>query len=329
MTMDETTPIIQELLASSNPVIVYKTRTALLGENEASPAILHLRQQIRSSDLVKRLLMHRQSAGTIPLHPYTKWQGAHWTLSCLAEIGYPSGDPELLPLREQVYHWLLDERHLEPPHTVIYRGQEDRVRRCASMEGNTVWYLLRLGLEDERTGMLVERLKGWQWPDGGWNCDKRQQAHLSSFIETILPLRALSQWGQQKQQPDTIAAARRAAEVFLSRRLYKRLQDGSVIREEFTRLVYPSFYYYNILLALKILAEAGWIHDDRCNDALDLLENKRLPDGGFPASARVYQVSNQIKSRASPVSWGPVGTKRRNDYVTVEALAVLQATGRL
>jgi hypothetical protein len=44
-----------------------------------------------------------------------------------------------------------------------------------------------LGLCDDRTDELVSRLVTWQWPDGGWNCDKRSGALTSSFQETLLP----------------------------------------------------------------------------------------------------------------------------------------------
>src|SRR6266705_763670 len=62
-----------------------------------------------------------------------------------------------------------------------------RVRMCASMEGNAIFALLKLGEADERIDRLAQRLLDWQWPDGGWNCDKNRQAHVSSFTETILP----------------------------------------------------------------------------------------------------------------------------------------------
>ena len=47
-------------------------------------------------------------------------------------------------------------------------------------------------LADGRTDELVNRLLKWQWPDGGWNCDKRPEADSSSFMETLIPLRALA-----------------------------------------------------------------------------------------------------------------------------------------
>ena len=111
--------------------------------------------------------MIRNSDGQIPYHPYDKWFGAHWVLSILADLGYPEGDESLKPLLEQCYDWLLSKEHQKYILTI-----NGRVRRCASQEGNCVYYSLALGLADERTEELAARLIKWQWEDGGWNCDK-------------------------------------------------------------------------------------------------------------------------------------------------------------
>jgi len=69
---------------------------------------------------------------------------------------------------------------------------DGRVRRCASQEGYAVWCSLRLGFADSRTEELVSRLLRWQWADGGWNCDRHPEADTSSFMETLIPMRALA-----------------------------------------------------------------------------------------------------------------------------------------
>ena len=66
----------------------------------------------------------------------------------------------------------------------------------------------------------------------------------------------------------------------------------------------PLYSHYDILAGLKVLAGAGLIHDVRCAKALDVLEGKRLADGGFPAEARHYKVSKQVVLGADMVNWG-------------------------
>ena len=208
---------------------------------------------------------------------------------------------------------------------------QGRARRCGSQEGNALWALLTLGLADERADQLARNLLQWQWADGGWNCDKRPGAINSSFHETLLPLRALARYGRERGSEEALAVARRAAEVFLKRRLFRRQRDGAVIKPRFLVLCYPAYWHYGILPGLKVMAEVGLIGDPRCAEALDVLESKRLPDGGFPAEGRHYNVSTdaaRYPSRRSLVHWGPVGRTRMNEFVTVDALYVLKAAGR-
>jgi hypothetical protein len=317
--------IMDQLLQSEEPSIRLGVRTRLLGEDVASPPVQELLEQVRRSPRVQRLLSERGEDGTLPWHPYTKWYGAHWLLATLAEIGYPAGDAGLIPLREQIIAWLLAPRHL--PQIV-----EGRARRCASQESYAAWALMRLGLADERVDELVHRLLLWQWPDGGWNCDRRPEAAKSSFWETLLPLRALSLHAGLTGSAESRAGAERAAEVFLRRRLFRRERDGAVMHEQFVELHYPCYWRYDILRGLAVMAEVGCIADERCAQALDLLESKRLPDGGFPAEKRLYRVTDKqfaTGSSASRVSWGVTSKRQMNEWVTLEALSVLKEAGRL
>jgi hypothetical protein len=162
----------------------------------------------------------------------------------------------------------------------------------------------------------------WQWPDGGWNCDKRPEATNSSFMESLIPLRGLALYAAETGDRSAQAAARRAAEVFLKRHLYKGRANGRVIHEDFTRLHYPCYWRYDILFGLKVMAEAGFLGDRRCSDALELLASKQLPDGGFPAEHKYYVFSPKAKSSRSTVDWGGTGKKRMNEFVTVDAFYV-------
>jgi len=275
------------------------------------------------------LLAHRSPDGRMPVHGYQKWQGPLWTLVCLAEIGHRRSDRSLLPLRDQFREWLFAERHMRPPHSLLIPGQEDRFRRCACQEGFQAWSEMRLGLADETTEELIRRLKRWQWPDGGWNCDKRPEAHVSSFVETLPPLRALALHAELTGSASSRAAARRAAEVFLSRRLFRRRSDGAVINPRFLLLSFPHFWPYDILFGLVVMAEAGFLGDPRCAEALDLVESKRLRDGGWPLEQKVWKAANTFVSRGTFYDWGPSGARRSNPWVTAQARSVLEAAGRM
>jgi hypothetical protein len=330
--------VLQTLLGSSEPAVRWKTLARALGRPEDDPEVAREREAIRTSERALKLLSQRGAEGRIPGSPYAKWTGAHWVLADLADLGYPPGDDGLLPLRDQVYEcWLSPshtrERVIEKESTAnLYGGGvpivRGRARRCASQEGNALYSTLALGLGDERADRLAENLTSWQWPDGGWNCDRNPSADTSSFMESLIPMRGLALHARLTGSPNSVKAAEKAAEVFLERRLFRRMSDGEVIHPDFTRLHYPPYWHYDILFALKVMAEAGFIGDRRCRDALDLLEEKRLPDGGFPAEAKFYRVSEQRVSGKSLVDWGGTSKKKMNEFVTVDALYVLREAGR-
>jgi hypothetical protein len=333
-----------ELLTSSDPSVAFRANRLLAGVPDDDPAQVMRRTQIASGDNVRRMLAHREPDGTIrygnaqheralaaegrAAGAYRKWQGPHWTLAGLAELGHPPGEASLRPVAEQVFGWLLSPRHLQPPSTLVVAGQENRVRRCASMEGLALWYLHELGLADERTDELARRLVAWQWPDGGWNCDRRSAAGTSSVQETLLPLRGLARHVRAgEHSPAICTAIDRAAEFLLDRRLLWRRRDGAPIRPAWGRdplLIQWPIRFYDVLSALVVMAEIGRIGDPRCADALRHLARKQLPDGGFPAEVRTARTVDVVVSGGTFADWGPCGPTRANPYVTIDALWVRQ-----
>ena len=331
--------MLESLLASPEPSIRYKLRAGVLGENPASPSMRALREDIRRSPRVRALLDGRARDGRLlrGRGVYQKWQGAHWTMATLADLGYPPGDRELVPIRDQLLEqWLAPEFFEEfeceskakcyaRPGVPVMAG---RHRRCASQQGNTLFAIVTLGLADSRTERLVERLLHWQWPDGGWNCDKDPAADTSSFMESLTPMRGLAAFRRSTGDRRAGAAVDRAARVFLDRELCKRCSDGRIIRREFVELHYPLYWHYDILGGLKVMAEAGKIGEAGCRFALDTLESKRLPDGGFPAEARHYKAGQATALGTDVVDWGGTSKRASNPWVTADALCVLAAAGR-
>jgi hypothetical protein len=310
--------LIEQL--KSEPALAWKVTVNILGAQPDSPAARQAAETTRNSPVVSAILAGRDTTG----HAYRKWTGSHWLLSILADLGYPPGDGSLRPLMDETFDSWLSEAH--DKHTRLIAG---RIRRCASQEANAAWSSLKLGFADDRTAELVARLLRWQWPDGGWNCDKRPEANISSFMETLIPLRALAFHAQVSGDPQSQAAAGRAAEVFLKRQLFRRQRDGTVMDKHFVRLHYPAYWHYDVLFSLKVMAEAGFISDPRCQAALDLLESKRLPSGGFPAEESFSRPTRPQLSGYTPVVWGGTSRKMMNPFITADALYVLQAAGRL
>lgn len=337
------TDLIERLLQSEEPSIRWKIKVNVLGEDRESAEIQALEAEIKDSPRVKALLQKVDKAGV--MHPdvavYQKWHGPQWLLMTLADIGYPRGDEFLRPMADSVLkEWLAPrffEEFVAEQKTDAYKQlrqaiplMEGRHRACASQQGNALYVVQRLGFDDERIHQLVERLLYWQWPDGGWNCDKDPGARTSTFIHTLWSMRGLALYAERTGDQKAQEAAERAAEFFLKRRLYKRASNGQVVRDKFVKLHYPLYWHYDVLGALKVFAEIGITEDERFEDPLDWLEEKELPGSGWPAEERYYKkVTSEVILNADYVDWGGTSKKRLNPWVSADALYVLKRFGRI
>lgn len=316
-------PFLNQLRNSVEPSIRYSTLLYIDNEDPTVPKMRKLQEEIRNSPRVTSLIDNVEEG------VYKKWQGSHWVLSLLAELNYPPNDDLLHPLREKVYDWLFSSRHLKSIKTI-----KRKVRRCASQEGNAIYYLYKLGLFDDRTDLLVNRLLEFQWEDGGWNCDKNPKAHHSSYHESLIPLRALIIYQKTEKKSTRSKSVSfqktvdQSAELFLKRELYISASTGESIHHNFTLLHFPYYWRYNILFALKVLNEGGYLGDPRCQRALNLIESKELSTGGFLAEKKYYYGAKAASGK-SVVNWGRMSKTKANEWVTSEVYNILNSAGRL
>lgn len=316
--------ILNKLLSSDEPSIVWKTKKFLLGTDDPNT-----RAEIPKCKRVRKLLSEQSKDGLIPYPVYSKWYGSHWVLMHLAELGYPENDPDIWPMvdytLEKWFRATENKGHL----TMI----DGKTRRCASQEANICWSALKLGFKDDRIDELISRLMSWQWDDGGWNCDKNPSATKSSFHESAIPLRAMSFYAKKTGNKKAEESAKRASEIFLKRKLFKKQNSDELMFNRINLIGIPATWHYDSFFGLKVMAESGFLNDPRCKDALDLLESKRLPDGGFPAEYRYYSLWDGKKEKrtsgTSLVDWSPASKKQFNPFVTVDALYILKTAGRL
>src|SRR4029450_2674836 len=99
--------VLDILLNSAEPSIRWKVRAGVLNEDPRSKDMRALREEVRNSARVGILLAHRDKKGRLVSGRgvYDKWQGAHWILAALADLGYPEGDKGLVPVRGRGLGW--------------------------------------------------------------------------------------------------------------------------------------------------------------------------------------------------------------------------------
>jgi hypothetical protein len=195
------------------------------------------------------------------------------------------------------------------------------------MDGNAAWAAIRLGLaSDARVATIVERLVEWQWPDGGWNCDKRPAAAHASFNESLPPLRALAAYARSGTRPDlardAATAADAAAAFLLAHRVDRSHRTGELAHRAIARLAWPAYWHYDRLGGLRALREAGRLDDPRTAGALESLAAAATADGRWVPDTRFWKGPGRPGSNVECVAWGRDGETR---MLTLLALEVLGA----
>ena len=299
-----TAHIARVLSAMDEPFVRYKIRLNVSARPPSEREIRILRDEIRESVLARTLLAELDAAGRIPLPPNHRWRGAHWVLYMLADLGSASSDQSLWALRDQACEWLLDPNRSEPV--------------CGAIEGNALYYLLFLELDNGRADALAQRLAG--------SLPKALGRSPAAFGQALTALRGLALHARLRADQASGEAADRLAEHLLAHRLYQK-PDGSPLSADSASLHYPCYEHCDFLFALKVMVEAGHLADARCREALDLLRSKQLADGAFPAERKHYRVGRVGKGDDSLVDWGRPNRSRPNLHVTCDALGVLHAAG--
>ncbi|MBM7503624.1 hypothetical protein ACFPER_09080 [Agromyces aurantiacus] len=211
-----------------------------------------------------------------------------WSLSSLRRLGAPPDDPRVRVavdrVREGVVWPWLDDRP-------FFDGETEE---CVN--GGVLALAAYFGRLGEGTDALVRRLLGEQLPDGGWNCEPREESDRSSFDSTLCVLEgllAVERAGTSAVAAGEIAEARRRGEEYLlERRLFRRRSTGEVVKKRYLNFAFPPYWFYDVLRALEYFREAGGAPDARLAEPLELLRSRRGDDGrwvaGRPWPREVY-----------------------------------------
>jgi hypothetical protein len=266
-------------LLAGDPAIRWQVMRDLL--DEPPETWERERARVVQEGWVAELLGHQGEDGEWPAG---RWTASTWTLLLLVALGLPGGHPAARRPLER----LLD-RFSPPDREVDGAALLKRVDLCH------LGFWLGLGAhfiaDDPRLPPLGAAVLSAQYDDGGWNCQLRNYPNRrhSSFHTTFNVLenvRLAAAKGLLSERAFHEAEAR-AIEFMLAHRLFRSDRTGEIISERFTHLTYPWHWHYTVLRGLDYVRLTPAITDARLADAVDLLRERRKPNGRWPLQKRI------------------------------------------
>jgi hypothetical protein len=203
-----------------------------------------------------------------------KWTSTTYTLLLLRDLGLPAGHPQALRGCS-----LLLERGLYTDGGINLWASFKHSETCVT--GMVLSFLASFEFPDERIHILAGHLLAHQLADGGWNCEAHQGATHSSFHTTISVLEGLRTY--ELFEPRRLEAVRAAQaggrEFLLAHRLYRSHRTGEIVHPDLTRFSFPPRWHYDVLRGLDYFQACRAERDERLQDAIELVEARRKPDG--------------------------------------------------
>jgi len=320
------------LLEESNPSARYFTLRDILDKNEADSQVVAARNTIAESQVVKKILQKQNPEGywEEPRNPYhPKYKSSYWQIMMLGQLGMDECDERVKKACEYIfqfqhseggfsssthetamkdYEWLRKRGKKLPPleqwaSSLVYEHQ------YSCLTGNMAAALIRIGYEDDQR---VRKALGWlvkiQNKDGGWLCPY-WKAHVKDkhgcFYGTICPLEAFSEVKEEKLTEEMKETIAKGAEFLLMHRLFRADHHNyKIINKAWLNLSFPWFYGYNILRGLDVLTKLGYTKDERLNDAVKVIMQKRQRDGTWILEAApIGRMQTNIEAKGKPSKW--------------------------
>ncbi len=280
----ENTAQFDWLISASTPSIRYITRTRLLGQPEADPAVQQARQDMRSTGPIPAILARQSESGAWKADRsfYTpKYTSTHWSMLLMAELEAGAADPRprlganymLSAATDNPLHWLKENDH-----------------GLSCFWGNLLYYVVNCGLqEDPRLERVIANLTrevktGWSCPYNSGNfCSWGAARALWAFA-----------WLPPAASTPAVQAAIESACHFLLEEYdlmkpdYPTTSKGKV-SVLWRRLSFPLFYQADRLLVLRALARLEMLDFPGARAALDWLASLRQEDGRWHGSSPFHQ----------------------------------------
>ena len=266
---------IDWLLENDQPSIRYLALRELIGKPESDADVRSTRKVLAERGWVADILAKQNRLGwwvsDESMHQ-PKYLSTNWMLLILSDLGITREDPRI---RKACELWIQRGARPDGGFGKDYGAQRSASHLC--IVGNTVRALIKFGYVDHpqvRSGL--EWLVRGRAEEGGWNCFGRGR-NLDSWEG----MSAFAVYPRQRWTRGMKLAVEKGAEFYLERRLHRQGRRYP----PWYRFHYPVHHYYDLLVGLEFMTALGYGDDRRLNYAINLLKEKRRPNGRWNLDA--------------------------------------------
>lgn len=236
-----------------------------------------------NSDLIKSLL-------DPPKRPPLTFAGLRnymWRLLELSEIPYIY---TLKKVKEWV-HLLVEKSFI--PEGFTLEGKKDNLLACHNALITTI--LIKMGYkEQKKIDIGIEWILKYQSIERGKECTWEGKDLFTRFggcmkkipcyYGVVKSMNALSEYNKRFGGSERlINKLNKGLQYILEHNVYKRLSDDKPIEDSIILNFYPYTYKSNLIEILTLLKENDLMRDERCSNAIELLNKKQRSDGYWQA----------------------------------------------
>jgi len=303
------------LLGEDQPSVRYLALTRLLERPADDSEVVRAKEMIPEKGWGKQILAKQNRegwwvSGENLYQP--KYLSTNWMLLVLSDLGLTRVDPRIETACD-----LWTERLARPDGGFAPGGSTGHL--CTT--GNAARALVQFGYADHPA---VRRAFEWLAKNrdkkGGWSC-----FGSGRNLDSWEGMSAFAVYPKAKWTEDMKRAVELGAEYYLGKEMHKQ---GSEYPPWF-RFHYPVHYYYDLLLGLDFMTALGYGNDPRLRFSLDLLREKRRPDGTWNLDSLHPDVEGGMAEwyakhpKRAPTPFGLEKPGEPSKMITLKALQVL------
>lgn len=168
---------------------------------------------------------------------------------------------------------------------------------------------------EENLKSVVDFLLNEKIKDGGFNCQSnRKGAVHSSLHSTLSVLEGILEYKRNNYNyrlKELEQAALDSQEFILQHKLFRSDKTGEIINPNFLKFFYPPRWYYDILKAMDYFRDAKVTYDERMQDAINVILEKRTKEGQWKLPAKHPGLTHfEMEQSGKPSRWNTLRAMR-------------------